>query len=88
MLAKSYLLKARTVGPDHPFMAIREIQKGISEDSTLPELWYNLGGIYYTVRLYDSARYAWMRTLQLKPDTETVKAAIGGLNAVRSVEGK
>ncbi len=88
MLAKSFLLKARTVGPNHPFMAIREIQKGISEDSTQPELWYNLGGIYYTVQLYDSARYAWMRTLQLKPDTETTKAVMGGLNAVRTAEGK
>lgn len=82
LLAKSFLNKARTVGPDHPYSAIREMQKGISEDSLLPELWYNLGGIYFTVQQYDSARYAWKRTLQLKPDTELFKATMGGLNAI------
>lgn len=82
LLAKSFLNKARTVGPNHPYSAIYEIKKGISEDSLLPELWYNLGGIYFTVQRYDSARYAWGRTLQLKPDTELVKATIGGLNAI------
>lgn len=82
LLAKSYLNEARAVGPDHPFDAIRDMQKGISEDSTNPELWYNLGGIYYTVHLFDSARYAWNRTLQLNPEPTLLQAAQGGLSAL------
>lgn len=81
-LALSFLNKARMEDPKQPFMAIRDIQKGISEDSVIPQLWYNLGGLYFSIHMYDSAQYAWNRTLRLNPDTQTYKATIGGLNSI------
>jgi tetratricopeptide (TPR) repeat protein len=82
LLAKSFLNKARVVGANDPRLGIIEIQKGLTEDSTNAELWYNLGGAYYSVRRYDSARYAWIRTLQLKPDSGIANAAKNGLSTI------
>src|SRR6202042_32908 len=85
LLAKSYLLKAKDVGVTNPVAGIREMQKGISEDSTNAELWYNLGGAYYVIKRFDSARYAWVMTLQLKPSDEIANNAKNGLNAISSM---
>ncbi|HTA26504.1 MAG TPA: tetratricopeptide repeat protein, partial [Bacteroidia bacterium] len=82
LLAKSFLNKARVVGANDPRIGIVEIKKGLSEDSTNAELWYNLGGAYFSIQRYDSAQYAWLRTLQLKPDSGIANAARGGLNAL------
>ncbi len=69
MLAKSYLDKARMLGSQgKPQEAIADMKLAITEDSKNPELWYNLGGAYFTVKEYDSARMAWNFALQLKPD--------------------
>jgi protein O-mannosyl-transferase len=88
LLAKSYLNKARAVGANDPVIAIREMRKGISEDSTIAELWYNLGGAYFSIHRYDSARYAWLKTLQLKPDSGIANSTRSGLNALNSASGK
>ena len=87
LLAKSYLNKARVVGANNPLIAIAEIKKGISEDSTIADLWYNLGGAYFSIHQYDSARYAWIKTLQLKPEQTIANNAQNGLNAI-SAAGK
>lgn len=88
LLAKSYLLKAKDLGAGNPLMAIREMQKGISEDSTNAELWYNLGGAYFSVHRYDSAKYAWIKTLRLNPGADIANSAKNGLNALNSASGK
>lgn len=88
LLAKSFLNKARAVGAHDPKIAIREMKKGISEDSTIAELWYNLGGAYFSIHQYDSARYAWLTTLTLKPDTGISRSARNGLNALSSLSSK
>lgn len=84
LLAKSYLNEARAVGANNPLIAIREIKKGISEDSTIADLWYNLGGAYFSIHQYDSAHYAWVKTLQLNPDTGVAKNTRNGLNALNA----
>jgi len=88
LLAKSYLNEAKAVGANNPSIAIREIKKGISEDSTIAELWYNLGGAYFSIHRYDSARNAWIRTLQLKPDTDIARSTRNGLSALNVEAGK
>jgi len=55
--------------------------KAIDADATNHEAWYNLGGAYYTIARYDSAVYAWNKTLALKPDYEN---AIKGLEAAKN----
>jgi protein O-mannosyl-transferase len=88
LLAKTYLNEARAVGGNNALIAIREIRKGISEDSTIANLWYNLGGAYFACRKYDSAQYAWIRTLQLNPPDSIANPAKSGLAALHSVSGK
>jgi tetratricopeptide (TPR) repeat protein len=59
--------------------AITALKKGLFADNTNPDLWYNIGGAYFTVKQYDSARYAWMVTLQMKPDYAQAKQGLGAL---------
>ncbi len=86
MLAKSYLLEARIVGANNPLIAIREMRKGITEDSTNAELWYNVGVSYANMQRFDSAKYAWTMAVQLNNDTGIVKNARGALNSLRVVQ--
>jgi len=48
--------------------AITDLKNGISLQPDNPDLWYNLGGAYFTNQQIDSAQYAWNITLKLKPD--------------------
>jgi len=48
--------------------AIAEFQQGIAIDSTNAELWYNLGGAYFSNKQYPEAINAWTRSLAIKPD--------------------
>ncbi len=83
LLARTYLNEAKAVSGNNHYIFIREVRKGIYEDSTYADLWYNLGGAYYTIGRFDSARYAWTKTLQLKHDTGVIaNEAKSGLNAL------
>jgi len=55
--------------------AIIEFKKGIAIDSNNAELWYNLGGAYYSNRQYPEAVEAWRISLKLDPTN--VKAQQG-----------
>jgi tetratricopeptide (TPR) repeat protein len=55
-------------GQKQPYKGIEELKKGIDVQPDNADLWYNLGGAYYTLNLFDSARKAWSTTLQIKPD--------------------
>ncbi|NDC40750.1 MAG: tetratricopeptide repeat protein [Chitinophagia bacterium] len=58
--------------------AIEEFKKGLAIDSTNFELWYNMGGAYYTNKQYREAINAWNMSLQIKPGYQQ---AIQGMNA-------
>ncbi len=85
LLAKSFLNKAEVVGANNPLIAIQEIRKGLSEDSTNADLWYNIGVAYANTQQFDYAQYAWTKTLELKPDSNTVKNATAALNSLRNI---
>jgi len=65
--------------------AIAEFKKGIAIDSTNVELWYNLGGAYFSNKQYNEAVQAWTITLRLKPD---YAQAQGGYRAAMGILGK
>jgi tetratricopeptide (TPR) repeat protein len=62
--------------------AIREFQAGIAIDSTNAELWYNLGGAYFSNKQYNEAVNAWQHTLQLNPGH---KQAMNGMGAAVNI---
>lgn len=72
--------------------AIREFQQGIAIDSTNPELWYNLGGAYFTNKQYQEAVNAWNMTIKLNPNHEQARAgmnaAMGQLTINKPMQGK
>jgi cytochrome c-type biogenesis protein CcmH/NrfG len=59
------------------------MKKALMHDSTNANIWYNIGGAYFTIQQYDSARYAWLKTLQYQPDNADAKR---GLSAITSVK--
>jgi len=59
--------------------AIQQMWKGINENPENAEIWYNLGGAYFTAHKYDSARFAWAKTIELNP---TNTGAVNGLKAL------
>jgi tetratricopeptide (TPR) repeat protein len=72
LISQLYLGKAMVLGGQQkPLEAIQELRKGLAldnPDSMSAKLWDNLGGAYFTIRQWDSARSAWTKTLQIKPD--------------------
>ena len=64
--------------------AIVELRKGVAIDSTNAELWYNLGGAYYSNHQLPEAVYAWQKAIQIRPDytqaRQGLQAALGVLN--------
>ncbi|PQJ12790.1 hypothetical protein CJD36_003310 [Flavipsychrobacter stenotrophus] len=57
--------------------AIKEFQLGIEIDSTNAELWYNLGGAYFSNKQYSEAINAWNMTLKLNPNHNQAKQGMG-----------
>lgn len=79
-LALLYLQKGKDAGVEgKPMEAVRLMQKGIPLEPENPDLWYNLGGAYFSEERWDSARYCWKVALQLKPG---YPEAIKGLDAI------
>ena len=64
--------------------AAGEFKKGISVDSTNFELWYNLGGAYYSNKQLADAIEAWKVTLKLNPGyaraQQGLQAAMAAMN--------
>ena len=48
--------------------ALVEILKAKDLDSTNAEVYYHLGGAYYTLQQFLEAQKAWAKALELKPD--------------------
>ncbi len=72
--------------------AIAEFKKGITIDSSNADLWYNLGGAYYSNRQYQEAVDAWRMALRVKPDyaraQQGLQAALGVLAAGNTQQRK
>jgi len=80
LLGQSFLNKAVEEGKNGKYFdAIVDMKKGLQGDNNDPDLWYNLGGAYYTVKYWDSARYCWSAALQLKPDYAQAKQGLSAL---------
>ncbi len=60
-------------------------RKGIAIDSTNPDLWYNLGGAYYSNKQFAEAVDAWRMSLRIRPGytkaEQGLQSALGILNA-------
>ncbi len=64
--------------------AIAEFQKGIGLDSSNVDLWYNIGGAYYSNKQFEEAIKAWQVTLRLKPDYKEAQAGMqAAINILR-----
>jgi tetratricopeptide (TPR) repeat protein len=73
LLGQSYMDEAEMLHQQGKIpLALAALKNGLKADNTNPDLWYNLGGAYFTLNQWDSARYAWNATnalLQSKKDT-------------------
>lgn len=56
--------------------AIAEYKKGLLIDSTNMDLWYNMGGAYYTNKQYPEALYAFQRAQKLNPNNPQVQQGL------------
>lgn len=65
--------------------AIAEFRKGLEVDPNNAELWYNVGGAYYSNHQYKEAVEAWQHTLQIKPNY--VEAQQGMQAAISQMQG-
>jgi tetratricopeptide (TPR) repeat protein len=80
MLGRFYMKRAMEYGNAGKTQeAINDLQNGLAVDSANAEIWYNLGGAYFSENQYANARRAWQRALKLKPGYQ---AASDGLSAL------
>jgi tetratricopeptide (TPR) repeat protein len=82
LLGLIYYNKAMAVGKNDIKAAIGYFKTATEVDPGNPDLWYNLGGASYTIQDYETARMAWKKTLELKPD---YKEAQQGMQALPPV---
>lgn len=69
ILATGYLNRGLDLGKNHKVMeAIAEMEKAKQIAPNNPEIWYNIGGAYFTINDYQKALEAWGKTLEIKPD--------------------
>ncbi len=74
ILSNGYLNNALRLGKEQKYTeAIAEMQKGLQVAPNNAEIWYNLGGAYFTIKDYPKALDAWARTLQLNPNHPQAK---------------
>ncbi|HTB05560.1 MAG TPA: tetratricopeptide repeat protein [Bacteroidia bacterium] len=80
ILAHQYLNKALALAQKGNVQeGIHELKMGLRADNNNPDVWYNLGGAYYTIKQFDSARFAWNAALTLKPDYDQAKQGLAAL---------
>ena len=58
--------------------AIRELRKAAAIDSVNAEVWYNLGGAYFSNRQFPEAAMSWQRALKIQPNYPRARE---GMNA-------
>ncbi len=84
LLGRQYMSLGSKMGGQRNYAgATKEMYKAINVDPNDAELWYNLGGAYFTWGKYDSAYYAWNRTLQINPNHAQAKQGLSALVPVK-----
>jgi tetratricopeptide (TPR) repeat protein len=68
LLAQEYYNEGMAIGGKDTKEAIRLLEKAVEIEPQNAEYWYNIGGACFTVKDYEMARFAWAKTLELKPD--------------------
>jgi tetratricopeptide (TPR) repeat protein len=71
-----------------PREGIIYMKKALQIDSENADIWYNMGIAYYHIQEYDSARYAFTKTLQYKPDSMDEINARKDLQALMQMKEK
>ncbi len=64
--------------------AIAEFKKGLTIDSSNADLWYNLGGAYYSSGQIPEAQQAWRIALKLKPDYLNAMAGLAAIETTNA----
>jgi hypothetical protein len=89
LLSTVYINQAFGFGKDKKFdKAIEYMERAAAIDEKNPdvddpEIWYNLGGAYYSVQKFDKAREAWSKCLTLKPDHAEAQRGMSALPPVQ-----
>ena len=65
--------------------AIAEYKKGLAIDATNADLWYNMGGAYFTNKQYPEALECFQKAQKLKPDNPNAQQ---GVNAAMQMMGQ
>lgn len=80
ILARMYLQQGVKYGQQKNYNgAIASIKEAIAEYPRDADLWYNLGGAYFTAHIYDSAYYTWQKTLQINPRHALAKQGLASI---------
>jgi protein O-mannosyl-transferase len=84
LLGEFYLGKGLDLGKNgKPQEGIIYMKKALLHDSANSDIWYNIGGAYFTIQKYDSARYAWIKALQYRPDNMDARKGLQALSQVK-----
>lgn len=79
-VADIYFYYGMKAGADKDFRkSISQFKQAIAYKPDMPEVWYNMGGAYFTVFNYDSAKLCFETALRYKPDMTDAQF---GLNAL------
>jgi len=83
LLSNGYLNKGLSLGKEQKYAeAIGQMQIGLQIAPNNAEIWYNLGGAYFTVKDYQKAMDAWGKTLELNPNHQQ---AAQGYNTLKKM---
>lgn len=84
-VSELYLGRAMVLGAHNKtYEAISNLKIATALAPDSANIWYNLGGAYYTIHNFDSARYAWSMTLRLNPNYSRAKQGLQALPQTNS----
>lgn len=85
LLGRQYLSVGSDMGQKlHNYhAAVKEMYRGIKVSPNDAELWYNLGGAYFTMGRLDSAIYAWNQTLKIDPKHAEAKKGLASITITK-----
>ncbi len=84
LLSQFYFNTGMDLGKNgKPNEGIALMKKALIQDSANSDIWYNIGGAYFTIQKYDSAKYAWTKALHYKPDNADAKRGLEALSQVK-----
>lgn len=84
LLSQMYFSKGIETGKNgNPALGIVYMKKALLHDSTNTDIWYNIGGAYFTLQKYDSAKYAWTKAIQYKPDNADAQRGLSALTPIK-----